>query len=65
MKRRQFFQNFALITSSALAECATPGIAANSHKSPFSVPARWGTPQAVRAQPHPLQIRPTTRAIFF
>ena len=41
MKRRQFFQNSALVTSGALVGCATPGIAANSPKTPFSVPATY------------------------
>ena len=41
MKRRQFFQNSALVTSGALVGCATPGIAANSPKTPFTVPATY------------------------
>jgi len=39
MKRRQFFQNSALVTSGALVGCATPGIASNAPKTPFAVPA--------------------------
>jgi len=41
MQRRQFFQNSALVTSGALVGCATPGIAANAPKTPFSVPATY------------------------
>ncbi len=41
MKRRQFFQNSALVTSGALVGCATPGIAANGPKTPFTVPATY------------------------
>jgi len=41
MQRRQFFQNSALVTSGALVGCATPGIAANTPKTPFSVPATY------------------------
>ena len=41
MQRRQFFQNSALVTSGALAGCATPGTAANTPKTPFSVPATY------------------------
>lgn len=40
-ERRQFFQNSALVTSGALVGCATPGIAANSPKTPFTVPATY------------------------
>jgi 2-keto-4-pentenoate hydratase/2-oxohepta-3-ene-1,7-dioic acid hydratase in catechol pathway len=41
MKRRQFFQNSALVTSGALAGCATPGFASGSPKTPFTVPATY------------------------
>jgi len=41
MQRRQFFQNSALVTSGALVGCATPGLAANAPKTPFSVPATY------------------------
>ena len=41
MKRRQFFQNSALVTSGALAGCATPGFASGRPKTPFDVPATY------------------------
>jgi 2-keto-4-pentenoate hydratase/2-oxohepta-3-ene-1,7-dioic acid hydratase in catechol pathway len=41
MKRRQFFQNSALVTSGALVGCATPGLAAHTPKTPFTVSATY------------------------
>ena len=41
MQRRQFFQNSALVTSGALVGCATPGLAANGPKTPFTVPTTY------------------------
>ena len=39
MDRRHFFQNSALVTTGALAGCATPGFASGQPKTPFTVPA--------------------------
>jgi len=39
MDRRHFFQNSALVTTGALVGCATPGIAQQQPKTPFTVPA--------------------------
>ena len=37
MDRRHFFQNSALVTTGALAGCATPGLAEQALKTPFTV----------------------------
>ena len=37
MKRRNFFQNSALVTTGALAGCALPGVAQQQAKTPFKV----------------------------
>ena len=41
MDRRHFFQNSALVTTGALAGCATSGIADQQVKTPFPVPATY------------------------
>ncbi len=41
MDRRNFFQSSALITTGALVGCATPGIAQQQVKTPFSVPGTY------------------------
>ena len=41
MDRRNFFQSSALVSSGAIVGCATPGVAQQQARTPFSVPATY------------------------